>query len=205
MTLLPEADARAKEHGRAASRWRLVLALPLIAHLLACAASPPIPVASHVDLEAMQGGWYIVATIPNRFEKRMVAPFDVYTRRSEGEIQENFYLRRGDFAAKVQHFTVKDTVVPGSNNAKWRVHLFWPISVPFLVLYIDPAYRYVMFGENDRALGWVFSRTPTIPDEDYQALMARFAELGYDTTRFRKIIQLPEQIGMPGFWSDGIK
>jgi hypothetical protein len=41
-----------------------------------------------------------------------------------------------------------------------------------------------MFGENDRSLGWVFSRTPT---------------------RFRKVIQLPEQIGMPGFWNDGIQ
>jgi apolipoprotein D and lipocalin family protein len=62
-----------------------------------------------------------------------------------------------------------------------------------------------MFGENDRSLGWVFSRTPTIGDADYQALMDRFAELGYETTRFRKVIQLPEQIGMRGFWNDGIQ
>ena len=205
MMLLPKIGRRPAEHSRGPSRRRLLLVLPLMAQLLACAASPPIPLAPHVDLEAMQGGWYIVATIPNRFERRMVAPFDVYSRRSEGVIQENFYLRRGGFAAKVQHFTVKDTVVPGSNNANWRVHLFWPISVPFLVLYTDPAYRYVMFGENDRSLGWVFSRTPTMPDADYQALMSRFAALGYDTTRFRKVVQLPEQIGMPGFWGDGIQ
>jgi apolipoprotein D and lipocalin family protein len=51
----------------------------------------------------------------------------------------------------------------------------------------------------------VFSRTPTIPDADYHALLDRFAALGYDTSRFRKVIQLPEQIGMPGFWNDGIQ
>lgn len=191
----------------AAAQWRFLLALLLLAQLSACAesSSPPLPLASQVNLEAMQGGWYIVATIPNRFEKGMVAPFDVYSRRTDGDIQEDFSVRRGGFAAKVRHFTVKDTMVPGSNNASWRVHLFWPISVPFLVLYTDPDYRYVMFGENDRSLGWVFSRTPTIPDADYHSLLDRFATLGYDTTRFRKVIQLPEQIGMLGFWNDGIQ
>jgi apolipoprotein D and lipocalin family protein len=174
--------------------------------LAACAeSSPPLPLAPQVNLDAMQGGWYIVATIPNRFEKGMVAPFDVYSRRIDGEIREDFYVRRGGFAAKVRHFTVRDTMVPRSNNASWRVHLFWPVSVPFLVLYTDPAYRYVLFGENDRSLGWLFSRTPTLPDADYHALMDRFAALGYDTTRFRKVIQLPEQIGMSGFWNDGIQ
>jgi apolipoprotein D and lipocalin family protein len=202
---LVEVGIRSHERSRAA-RWRLLLALPIVAQLLACAGSlRPVPLAPHVDLDAIQGGWYIVATIPNHFEKGMVAPFDVYSRRIDGEIQENFSLRRGSFAGKVRHYTVKDTVVPGSNNASWRVHLFWPISVPFQVLYTDPAYRYVMFGENNRSLGWVFSRTPTIDDADYQALLDRFAGLGYDTTRFRKVIQLPEQIGMPGFWSDEIQ
>ena len=176
-----------------------------MALLLACTGLRPVPLASHVDLDAIQGGWYIVATIPNHFEKGMVAPFDVYSLRANGDIEENFYLRRGGFHAKVRHYTVRDTVVPGSNNARWRVHFFGPISLPFLVLYADPAYRYVMFGENNRSVGWVYSRTPTIADADYHALMDRFAALGYDTTRFRKVIQIPAQIGMPGFWSDGIQ
>jgi apolipoprotein D and lipocalin family protein len=177
-----------------------------MAQLFACAgSSPPLPLASHVDLEAMQGGWYIVATIPNHFERGMVAPFDVYSLRADGDIQEDFHSRFGGFDAKVRHFTVRDTIVPESNNASWRVHILGPLSVPFLVLYTDPAYRYVMFGENNRSLGWVFSRTPTIDDADYLALLDRFAALGYDTTRFRKVIQLPEQIGALGFWNDGIK
>jgi len=190
---------------RCAARCRLGLALSLVVQLLACAAPVrPIPLAAQVDLDAIQGGWYIVATIPNHFERGMVAPFDVYSLRPDGDIEENFYLRLGGFDAKTRHYRVRDGIVPGTNNASWRVHLFWPISVPFLVLYTDPAYRYVMFGENNRSLGWVFSRTPTIEDTDYHALLERFAALGYDTTRFRKVIQLPEQIGMPGYWNDAI-
>jgi apolipoprotein D and lipocalin family protein len=194
-----------------ADRWRVarrgvVVALSLIVQLVACATSSrPLPLAAHVDLDAMQGGWYIVATIPNFFERGMVAPFDVYSRRADGDIQEDFYLRSGGFDAALRHYRVRDSIAPGTNHARWRVHLLWPVTVPFLVLYTDPAYRYVLFGENNRSLGWVFSRTPTIDDMDYRALMQRFAALGYDTTRFRKVIQLTEQIGMPGFWNDGIQ
>jgi apolipoprotein D and lipocalin family protein len=91
-----------------------------------------------------------------------------------------------------------------SNDAHWRVQVVWPIDLPFLVLDVDPDYQYALFGEQDRSLGWIYSRQPVIPEAQYQALLARFSALGYDAGRFRKVIQLPEQIGMPGFWDDGI-
>ena len=116
-----------------------------------------------------------------------MAPYDVYSLRTNGDLREDFHVRFGGFDAKLRHYKVRDTIVPGTNNASWRVRIFWPISVPFLVLHTDPAYRYVMFGENDRSLGWIFSRTPTIDDADYHALLERFATSGYDSTRSRKI------------------
>jgi apolipoprotein D and lipocalin family protein len=78
------------------------------------------------------------------------------------------------------------------------------VNLPFLVLYTDPSYRYVLFGEENRKLGWIYARTPTIPDGDYQRLLARFQALGYDAERFRKFVQTPAEIGQPGVWSDGI-
>ncbi len=153
----------------------------------------------------MYGGWFLIATIPNSFEKSMVAPYDVYSKRPDGDIQEDFYERTGSFQAPLRHFTVHDWVRPGTNNAHWRVQLMWPIDLPFLVLYTDPDYRYVLFGEQNRKLGWIYARTPTIPDPDYHGLIARFAALGYDRNAFVKFVQTPRQIGQPGFWSDGIQ
>jgi apolipoprotein D and lipocalin family protein len=165
---------------------------------------PPLPLAN-ADLNKMYGGWYIVATIPNGFEKGMVGPYDVYSKRPDGDIREDFYVRRGSFAAKQFHAVVHDWVRPGTGNAHWRVQVLWPIDLPFLLLYTDPDYRYAMWGEQNRQVGWIYSRTPTLPEADYQALLARFAVLGYDPTLFRKVIQTPEQIGQPGYWSDKIK
>jgi apolipoprotein D and lipocalin family protein len=186
---------------------RRLLLLALTALLQGCAGAPhpALPLAEHVDVERMYGGWYIVATIPNGFEKGLVAPYDVYSARPGGGIREDFYSRRGGFAAPVKHYVVHDWVEPSSGGARWRVQVVWPLALPFLVLYVDPQYRYVLYGEEDRNLGWIYSRTPTIAEADYQALLARFKAAGYDPGRFRKFIQTPDQIGLPGFWNDKIR
>jgi apolipoprotein D and lipocalin family protein len=185
-----------------------ILIALLGAGLAGCAGDPsdgaPMPLAT-VDLDRMYGGWYIVATVRNSFEKGMVAPYDVYSKRADGDIAEDFYVRWGGFDAPRKHYSVHDWVRPGTGNAHWRVQIVWPIDLPFLVLYTDPEYRYVMFGEQNRKLGWIYSRTPNIPDEDYNDLLSRFRDLGYDTRDFVKIVQTQDQIGQPGFWNDGIK
>lgn len=168
-----------------------------------CASQPDLPLAQ-VDLPKMYGRWYIVATIPNWFEKGMVAPRDSFSLRPDGDIQEDFYLRKGSFDAPEKHFMVHDWVRANSGNAHWRVQIFWPIDLPFLVLDVDPDYQYALFGEQDRSLGWIYARQPVLPEDTYRALLGRFTALGYDASRFRKVIQLPEQIGMPGFWNDEI-
>jgi apolipoprotein D and lipocalin family protein len=165
---------------------------------------PPVPLA-HVDMSRMYGGWYLIATHRNGFEKGMVGPYDVYSKRPDGDIREDFYVRKGSFQAPLKHFTVHDWVKPGTNNAHWRVQVLWPINLPFLVLYTDPDYRYVLFGEDNRQLGWIYARTKTVPEADYQELLARFKALGYDPSAFVKFVQTPDQIGQPGVWSEGIK
>jgi apolipoprotein D and lipocalin family protein len=181
--------------------WSMLLLLLLGG---GCSNPRPVPLARQVELDRMYGGWYIVATIPNWFEKGLVNPYDVYSPRPDGDIKEEFYLQRGSFAAARTRHEVHDRVQPNSGNARWRVQIFWPLNLPFLVLYVDPQYRYALFGEDSRNLGWIYARSPEISDADYRDLLARFAADGYDTGKFIKFVQKPGDIGKPGYWSDGI-
>jgi hypothetical protein len=49
----------------------------------------------------------------------------------------------------------------------------------------------------------LFARSPDISDAKYYELLSRLDEMGYDTLRFRRVPQAPEQIGKPGFQSPG--
>ena len=186
-------------------RLRLIFgSMALLGVLCGCDSGAALPLAENVDLDRIYGGWYLVATIPNEFEKGLVQPYDVYSRREDGDIREDFYVRKGSVDAPQKHYTVHDWVRPGTHNAHWRVQ-FGPINVPFLVLYVDPDYRYILFGERNRNLGWVYSRQSDVSDADLEMLMEHFRSVGYDPARFRKFIQHREQIGAVGFWSDGVK
>ena len=185
------------------SRLRPILLAALAALAASGVRADPLPLP-HVDMERMYGGWHMIATLPNWFEKGIVEPYDVYSKRPDGDLQEDFTFRQGSFAAAPKHFTVHDWVLPDTNNAHWRVQVFWPLDLPFLVLWVDPQYRYVIFGEEDRKLGWIFSRSEDIPEGDYAELLRRFDALGYDSRKLVKFVQTPEQIGKPGYWSEGI-
>ena len=152
------------------SRLRPILLAALAALAASGVRADPLPLP-HVDMERMYGGWHMIATLPNWFEKGIVEPYDVYSKRPDGDLQEDFTFRQGSFAAAPKHFTVHDWVLPDTNNAHWRVQVFWPLDLPFLVLWVDPQYRYVIFGEEDRKLGWIFSRSEDIPEGDYAELL----------------------------------
>lgn len=187
----------------------IALAATVVLLAAACAAfndptKGDLPLAT-VDLQRMYVGWYIVATIPNRLERGIVGSYDVFSPgETPGLLREDFYMWRGNVTGPKSHFEGCIQVLPGSDNADWRVKPIWPVSLPFKIVYVDPDYRYVLFGEQNRRWGWIYSRTQTISDADYGSLMDEFHKLGWDTSLFRRVVQTPDQVGAQGFWSDGI-
>ena len=168
--------------------------------LAGCAAEgPPLQLARQVDLERYYGRWYIIAEIPYFGERGNVGATVEYAALPDGRIGDIYDAREKTFDGKPVHMVLEDYVVEGSNNALWRVKLFWPVFVSYPILDVDPAYRVSLVGYPDRSLGWVFARTPRLDDATYAAAMGKFAAQGYDVTQFRKVAQFPDQIGQPGF------
>ncbi len=135
-------------------------------------------------------------------ERDVVASRAEWTLRQDGRIDDDVFVgRRGGFDKPESRYQFLDTVVPGSGGGAWRVRLFWPIHVSQLTLYVDPDYRYTLIGYPGKSLGWIFSREPEMDEATYRSLLARFDAMGYDTSRFRRVPQLPAQLGQPGFAS----
>ncbi|WEY37698.1 lipocalin family protein [Paraburkholderia sp. SUR17] len=191
--------------------------VPLLAAALACAialavlpgctSGPPNPnpraalplKTVPVDLPRYMGRWYVIAHIPYFAERHFVASRAEWTLRADGRIDDAFIGRKGGFDQPERRYQFLDTVKPGSGGGEWRVRLFWPVYVSQLTLYVDPDYRYTILGYPDKTLGWIFAREPQISDDTYRSLLARLDAMGYDTSRFRRVPQVPAQLGQPGF------
>ncbi|GAB2668467.1 lipocalin family protein [Arenimonas aestuarii] len=181
---------------------RLALILPLLL-LAACAATggtmPPLTTDANINLERYMGRWWVIANVPYFAERGKLAAADVYTLRDDGRIT-NTYVYRKAFDEPEKSMNGVAEIVPGTNNAQWRIAFFWGlVKADYLVMEVAPDYSWALIGHPKRKLAWIFSRKPVMDEALYQDLRQRFAAWGYDPETILKVPQKPEQAGQPGF------
>jgi apolipoprotein D and lipocalin family protein len=144
------------------------------------------------------GAWHIIANIPYFAEKGKVATRDEYALREDGHI-DNVFVYRKDFDKPEKRISALAKVVPGTDNARWKIRFFGIINTDYLILDVDPEYRWALVGHPSRKYAWVFAREATIEEALYQELLQKLAGFGYDPSRLMRVPQLPEQAGQPGY------
>ncbi len=149
----------------------------------------PVP---HVDLPRYMGDWYVIANIPYFAEKNCVDSIESYALRSDGDIDNWFSCRDKSFDAPMKRKATALAVVEDkTSNAVWHVKFFKVISVKYVILDLDPNYQWVAVGHPSRNYGWVMSRSKTMDEGTYQAVLASLVSQGYDVSRFKKVPQQP--------------
>jgi len=170
------------------------LALLALATLLtACATAPrkpPLKTVAHVDLPRYMGDWRVIANIPYFAEKDCVESIESYGLRPDGKIANWFRFRKGSFDAPQKRVDFVAEVVNHQTNAEWRVHFAPLITAAYLVIDLDPKYRWVVVGHPSRKYGWIMSRQTTLPESTYQAILRRLDAQGYDPKAFVKVPQV---------------
>ena len=171
-----------------------------LALLVGCAADEkPLTLAPNVDLNRYAGRWYVIANIPYFAEKGNVGSYFDIAFQPGGKLTDIYSGHPKTLDAPLKSYTMNGYVVPDTGNARWRESPFWPVYLSYLILYVDPDYQTALVGYPGRGYGWVFARTPVIDEATYQSLLGRLKDQGYDISQFRRIVQIPDQIGKPGF------
>ncbi|HEV2541061.1 MAG TPA: lipocalin family protein [Frateuria sp.] len=147
---------------------------------------PPVPVP---DLPRFMGRWYVIASIPTRYERGGHNPVETYSLDPDGTICTWFRMRPEGFDAPVKLLHSSASVVQGTGNGQWRVHLFAFLSAQYVVGWLKPDYSQVMVVRDARDYLWYMARTPQVGAADYQAMLDRAAAMGYDVTRIAKAPQ----------------
>ena len=147
-----------------------------------------------VDLQRYMGDWRVIANIPYFAEKGCVDSIETYAARSDGRIDNIFTFRKGSFAARQGQVRAIAWVHDQETNAEWRIRFFHLITAKYLILDLDPDYRWTVVGLPSRKYGWIMAREKTMPDDTYRGILDRLAAQGYDPGAFVKVPQLPGQL-----------
>ena len=170
-----------------------ILLIACSALLASCATSrrAPLQTVKHVDIARYMGDWRVIANIPYIAEKDCVDSVESYALMNDGRIDNWFTYRKKSWNAPQKKFTALAWVHTKSTNAEWRVRFFGLLTVPYLILDVDPQYRWTVVGHPSRDYGWIMARKRTMPEQTYQGILKRLAAQGYDPARFVKVPQTP--------------
>lgn len=153
------------------------------------------PVAS-MDVARYAGNWYEIARFPNRFQKQCAGDVTAnYSQLPEGRVQVVNKCRLADGRYEVATALARRADLAQPNTVlKVRFAPRWLSWLPFVwadywVLALDADYQHALVGTPDHDYLWVLSRTPTLDDAAYEALVAQARAQGYDVSRLQKTVQ----------------
>ncbi len=168
----------------------ILLALLAACSLSACAAKEPdMKMVDYVDIERFMGPWYVIANIPTFLEKDAHNAVETYTLDDDGTIATNFTFRKGSFDGKRKEYNPRAFITDTETNALWGMRFVWPIKADYRIIYLDEDYTQTVIGRQKRDFVWIMARTPEIPDEDYQRLVAHIETFGYDVSKIERVPQ----------------
>jgi apolipoprotein D and lipocalin family protein len=71
------------------------------------------------------------------------------------------------------------------------VSFFWPFSGNYWIIDLDPENRWAVVGEPGRDYLWILSRERRLDEAQYQRILARAKQQGYEVGRLMKTAQPP--------------
>lgn len=143
---------------------------------------------TNVDLNKYSGKWYIIGSIPTRFDKKWRYTTESYELRDDGNIDVlTTYVKSDD--DKTSTLMSKGFPDHDTNNVEWKVQFIWPFKADYLIEELADDYSYVVVGHPEKKHLYIMNRTGKMNEQLYTAIAERCAMKGYDITELRKTVQ----------------
>lgn len=162
--------------------WRILLITLLIS---GCANLEPIRTAEQVDLNQFSGDWYVIAAIPTFIEKNAYNAVESYAVPHNGKIETTFRFNEGGFDGEEKVY--RPTGFVSDDTAVWGMQFVWPIKAEYTIVYVSDDYNTTIIGRRKRDYVWIMARSPSLPPEQYDALLKIVRDQGYDLSDLRKV------------------
>jgi apolipoprotein D and lipocalin family protein len=153
------------------------------------ASHPPLKTTPKVSSDRYLGKWYEVARLPQWFQKDCVSATADYSQNKDGTIGVLNTCIRADGTERSISGVAEP--VDGPNN---RLRVKFPGSffarlapIPeegnYWIIDVTPDYRYAVVGTPDRKFLWFLSRSPEVPQAQFDRMKAIAKKQGFDLGR----------------------
>ncbi len=147
-----------------------------------------MPTVQNFNTDNYLGTWHEIARLPNGFEKGLSCVTATYSLKTNGKIK---VVNKGYKAEKDKWEDITGVAwAPNkSRAAEIKVRFFWPFAGDYFVLSINPDYTQALVGSPSRKFLWILSKSPQMNQTDYEALLKKAEELGFEVGAMDKIDQ----------------
>lgn len=163
--------------------------------LAGCQAAPTMPslrTVARVDLPRFMGDWYVIAHIPTYLEKGAYNAIESYRLNDDGTIATTFTFNQDALDGPVKKYTPKGTVVNTATNAEWAMQFAWPVRADYKIVYLDDDYQQTIVARDQRDYVWILARSPNISSTDFDAMLTRVRNMGYEINLLRRVPHRPQ-------------
>jgi apolipoprotein D and lipocalin family protein len=152
-----------------------------------CQTMPPIRTVDQLSLERFMGKWYVIASIPTFIERDAYNGVETYRLDEDGTVETTFTFNKGGFDGPVKTYRPRGFVRDDESNAVWGMQFVWPFKAEYRVIYLNDDYTQTVIGRTKRDYVWIMAREPSIPEADYERIIAFIADEGYDVSHLVKV------------------
>lgn len=151
------------------------------------ANKPVITTVDSVDLTRFMGDWYVIAHIPTFIEKSAVNAIESYAPGPFPKVATTFRFRKG-FDEPVKTYNPTGFVRDDSGG-HWDMQFIWPFKAEYRISYVDADYQTTIIGRTARDYLWIMARTPSLAEDELEALIQRAVDFGYSRDDIRLVPQ----------------
>lgn len=193
---MPEmpSTVRGRESDRSGKRskplFRLIIPLILACalSLTSCSLLQGLFKPADTGLKAYEGRWYVIATLPNKFEAGLICSTSDYKYNFDGTLTVT-NSGRDRATGKVKSFTAKAWIPDKNRPDTFRVQLFFTMTRDYRLVFMSEDRSCAVIGSTSKGQMWILCRRPD-PDGETTAMLIRKAgDSGYNIWRLIRIEQ----------------
>jgi apolipoprotein D and lipocalin family protein len=156
----------------------------LVLFLAGCTGIPvKVQPVDNFNLAKYLGKWHEIARLDNSFERGLTQVTAEYSLRDRGGVR---VVNRGYSVKKHSWKEAEGTAyfVKGSDQGYLKVSFFGPFYGSYIVFELDREnYQYALVCGPNKSYLWILARTPELDKSIKDILIAKAAELGFDTSK----------------------